>query len=143
SEQLRLTWCSLAYGFFKTKVEIGYDNGHKFHLFKCAAKRCKSKAAGVCRYQGSQDHATMLNLKSHATKCFGANAVVATFKKTPSTDRRKSIFATFAHLGQQAVSFSHCAHTIDETRAHIAQWCAENNRPMCNATTGVSPTWTA
>ncbi|KAH9036800.1 hypothetical protein EDB85DRAFT_1888658 [Lactarius pseudohatsudake] len=40
-EQLQTTWRSAVYGFFKTKVHIGYDQGHKFHFFQCAAQRCK------------------------------------------------------------------------------------------------------
>ncbi|KAH9957491.1 hypothetical protein BC827DRAFT_1137886 [Russula dissimulans] len=128
-------WHSPVYGFFKVKVEIKYEDNCKYHYFKCAARHCKGKG-GVCRYQDSQDHAAMSNLKTHAVRCFGTDAVDAAFKKGPSTTPGTSIFGAFAQLGHQPVSFSHRAHTIDETRvasfplAHIAQWCAKSNWPM-------------
>jgi hypothetical protein len=114
-ERLKKTWRSAVYGFFKNKVVIGYEDGRKYHFFECAAIRCKGKG-GVRRYQDSQDRAATLNLKTHAIKCFGADAVDAAFKKGPVTTPGASIFASFAQLGQRAVSFSHRAHTSDETR---------------------------
>lgn len=114
-ERLKKTWRSPVYGFFKNKVDIGYEEGRKYHFFKCATKRCKGKG-GVRRYQDSQDRAATSNLKTHAIRCFGADAVDAAFKKGPSTTPGASIFASFARLGQRVVSFSHRAHTSDETR---------------------------
>jgi hypothetical protein len=121
---LRKMWRSPVYGFFKVKVEIKYEDNRKYHYFKCAARRCKGKG-GVCRYQDSQDHAAMSNLKTHAVRCFGTDAVDAAFKKGPSTTPGTSIFGAFAQLGHQPVSFSHCTHTIDETR--FASF------PLCNS----------
>ncbi|KAH9952530.1 hypothetical protein BC827DRAFT_1081417, partial [Russula dissimulans] len=79
------------------------------------ARRCKGKG-GVHHYQDSQDRAATSNLKTHAVRCFGTDAVDAAFKKGPSTTPGTSIFGAFAQLGHQPVSFSHCTHTIDETR---------------------------
>ncbi len=98
---------------------IGYDNGQKFHFFKCAAKQCKANINGVQCYQDSQDHAATSNLKAHATRCFGADAIEAAFSKTQSNSCDKSIFASFACLGQQAITFSHQAHTTNEMRCVI------------------------
>jgi hypothetical protein len=97
---------------------IGTEGSRKFHFFKCAAGRCKVKGGGVRRYQDSKDRAATSNLKSHATKCFGADAVDAAFKKTTSGPgaRDGSIFASFARLGQSSVTISHRAHTTDESR---------------------------
>jgi hypothetical protein len=93
---LQKTWRSPVYGFFKSDIKIDTDNGRKFHFFKCAAKRCKVKGGGVRRYQDSQDRAGTSNLKTHAVKCFGADAVDAAFKKIPSIAPDGSIFASFA-----------------------------------------------
>ena len=87
-----------------------------FHFFKCAAKRCNVKGGGVRRYQDSQDRAATSNLKAHAIRCFGADAVDAAFNKNSSGVRDGSIFASFARLGQGSVTYSHHAHTTDETR---------------------------
>jgi len=118
SERLQKTWRSPVYGFFKTDIKIDSDNGRPYHFFKCAAKRCKVKGGGIRCYQDSKDRGGTSNLKTHAIKCFGAHAVEAAFKKTSSDTRDGSIFASFARLGQGAVTVSHRAHSIDETR-HI------------------------
>ena len=99
----------------------------------------------ISRFEG---HAATSNLKTHAIRCFGADAVNAAFNKPTSGSPDGSIFASFARLGQASVSISHRAHTTDETRyvfifdaryfsnypspfrAHLARWCAESNRPM-------------
>ncbi|KAF8232978.1 hypothetical protein L208DRAFT_1269165, partial [Tricholoma matsutake] len=107
--RLHAIWHSAVYGFFKPKILIDYDNGHKYFLSMCSK-------IGVHHYQDSQDQATTSNLKVHAMKCFGADGVNAIFNQSPSTAPSRSIFATFAHLGQKVVSFSHCAHTSDELR---------------------------
>jgi hypothetical protein len=109
------TWRSPVYGFFKSDVTIGNEGSRTFHFFKCAAKHCKGPG-GVRRYQDSQDCAATSNLKAHAIKCFGADAVDAAFKKTTSGARDGSIFASFARLGQASLSISHRAHTTDEMR---------------------------
>ena len=72
-------WHSPVYGFFKSKVVIDYDNSCKFHFFQCAAKHCKGKVKGIHHYQDLQDRAATSNLKTHATKCFGTDAVKAAF----------------------------------------------------------------
>jgi hypothetical protein len=113
---LKKTWRSPVYGFFKSDIKISTEGNRTFHFFKCAARRCKIKGGGVRRYQDSQDRAATSNLKAHAIKCFGADAVDAAFKKTTSGTRDGSIFASFTQLGQASVSISHRAHTIDETR---------------------------
>ena len=116
TERLKKSWHSPAYGFFKSNVEIGTDGDRTYHFFRCAAKRCKNKAGGVRRYQDSKDRAATSNLKTHAIKCFGANAVNAAFNKPTAGSPDGSIFACFARLGQASVSFSHRAHTTDEMR---------------------------
>ena len=52
----------------------------------------------------------------HALKCFGADAVTAACEKKEADGRDGSIFASFAHVGQQPIKFSHHVHTTEETR---------------------------
>ena len=116
-ERLQANWRSAVYGFFQAKVSVGYDEGRKYHFFKCAARKCKGKGQrGVRRYLDSKDRAATSNLKSHAVKCFGQDAVEAAFEKTQSGGRDGSIFAAFARQGQQPVKISHRAHTAEESR---------------------------
>ena len=78
-------WRSSIYGFFKAKVSIGYDEGQKFHFFKCAFKNCKGKGhKGVWHYLDSKDRAAMSNLKSHALRCFGQDLVESAFENKRS-----------------------------------------------------------
>jgi hypothetical protein len=131
SERLRCSWRSPAYGFFKTSVKIGYDDrGRKYHFFQCAAKKCKSNG-GVRRYQDSKDRSATGNLKSHAIRCFGHDAVETAFGETSKDGSRNgSIFAAFSRQGQQPNAGSHRSLTNYELRAHIARWCVESSRPV-------------
>ncbi|KAF8869644.1 hypothetical protein BD779DRAFT_1681862 [Infundibulicybe gibba] len=94
---LQATWQSPVYGFFKRDVQVGFEDGRKYHLFRCAAQKCKN-TAGVHRYQDSKDRATTSNLKAHALKCFGEAAVSAAFSKTTPCTWDGSIFASFAFV---------------------------------------------
>jgi hypothetical protein len=71
---------------------------------------------GVQRFQDSKDRAATSNLKTHAVKCFGQEAVDAAFNQTQPKGRDGSIFATFARQGQHPVKVSHRAHTKAESR---------------------------
>ena len=55
------------------------------------------------------------NLKTHALKCFGADAVAAATDKQDASNHDGSVFASFAHVGQQPVKFSHHTHTTEES----------------------------
>jgi len=117
AEHLQMNWHFPMYGFFKTKVVIGFNAGCKYHFFKCTAQKCRGKGQkGVCHYQDSKDHA---NPKSHVIKCFGCDAVDAAFANTQSGGHNGSIFAVFAWQGQQPVKVSHCAHTSKESRCAL------------------------
>ena len=82
----------------------------------CAAPKCKAPAGGVRRFQDSKDKASTANLKHHALRCFGEDAVNAAIagKKAPSLSG--SIFALFTCKGKQPVKYSHHAHTNPEVR---------------------------
>ncbi|KAF8226563.1 hypothetical protein L208DRAFT_1301300, partial [Tricholoma matsutake] len=116
-ERLSKGWCSAAYGFFKPDVKVGYDSKHKYHLFSCAAKKCKGLKGvhGIWRFQDLKDCAATSNLKSHLIKCFGQEAVNAVFNGTHPKAQDTSIFAAFARQGQQPIRISHCAHTKAES----------------------------
>ena len=116
-EHLQVSWCSSIYRFFKAKVSIQYDEGRKFHFFKCASKNCKGKGhKGVWYYLDSKDHAATSNLKSHALRCFGQDLVKSAFKNKQSEGQVGSIFAVFARQGQKSIKISHRAHTAEEVR---------------------------
>ena len=62
SARLKEGWRSAVYQFFSSNVTVGYDNGCKYHFFKCVAQRCRNKGLhGVRRYQDSKDQGTTSN----------------------------------------------------------------------------------
>jgi hypothetical protein len=113
---LKLTWRSPIYSFFQSAVEIKYENGRLYHFFACAARQCKTPARGVRRFQDKQDKNSTANLKAHAIKCFGAEAVNNAIKGSNVTGQNGSVFTQFARRGQQPVNFSYRAHTNEEAR---------------------------
>jgi hypothetical protein len=116
-EHLQVGWRSPVYAFFHAEVSVGYDEGRKYHFFKCASGKCKGKGQkGVRRYLDSKDRAATSNLKSHAVRCFSQDFVESAFKKTQPGGSDGSIFAAFARQGQQPVKISHRAHTTEESR---------------------------
>ena len=116
-ECLQVSWRSSIYGFFEAKVSIGYDEGRKFHFFKCAAKNCRERGhKGVQCYLDLKDCTAMSNLKSHALRCFCQDLVKSTFKNKQSEGQDGSIFAAFAHQGQKPIKILHRAHTAEEVR---------------------------
>ena len=145
--KLKRSWRSSVYSFFKPKVTVEMYQGRPSHFFTCAAPRCKMKAGGIRRFQDSKDKSSTANLKYHATKCFGAEAVANAANGSDIKGQSSSIFTMFARPGQQPIRYSHRAHTNAETRyamflsshtpslslfvlsAHIIKWVTESNRP--------------
>ena len=125
-ERLRRKWQSPIYAFFDFKVEIGYDtDGRKFHFFRCSAKKCLNHGLkGVHHYQDSQDRSATSNLKTHASKCFGDNNNNTAFGLKASRNGDSSIFAAFAHQGQQPVK-------VTVTNRINVRWCWNKRVPRC------------
>jgi len=69
---------------------------------------------GVRRFQDSKDKSSTANLKHHALRCFGADAVNAAVTGKKASTQNKSIFALFARKGKQLVRYSHRVHTNPE-----------------------------
>ena len=116
-ENLKKTWRSPIYTFFKPDVTLQYHEGRPYHFFACAAEKCKLRVGGVWRFQDSKDKSSTANLKHHAIRCFGEDAVNAalTSKKVQDYSSR-SIFSLFARKGKQPVKHSHRVHTNPEVR---------------------------
>lgn len=116
SEALKNTWRSPIYSFFKPDVTFQTHDGRPCHFFVCAAPKCKVRAGGVRRFQDSKDKASTANLKHHALRCFGEDAVNAAIAGKEGPSLSGSIFALFARKGKQLVKYSHRAHTNPEVR---------------------------
>ncbi|KAI0691878.1 hypothetical protein C8T65DRAFT_536554, partial [Cerioporus squamosus] len=71
---LSTKWCSWAYTFFKTDVDVVYVNDHRCLEFTCTAKTCRV-GKPVCRYLDTQDAASSGNLFKHDRQCWGDEVV--------------------------------------------------------------------
>ena len=119
-ECLKRTWRSPIYSFFKTdKVSVQYHNGRLCHFFPCAARKCKTVAGGVRRFQDSADRASTANLRHHALRCFGEEAVHNGTRGSDNNGMSGSIFSAFARQGQKPACHSHRSHTNAEVRYDI------------------------
>ena len=114
SEKLKNHWQSPIYSFFKPDITLKYYKNHPCHFFKCAAKKCKTRAGGVCCFQDSKDRASTANLKSHAIHCFGADAVNAAIDGKKAAEQDGSISTLFAHNGKRPVWYLHRVHSNPE-----------------------------
>ena len=131
SVALQKTWRSPVYNFFKRKVLVQYHDGRLCHFFQCTACSCKSSVGGIQRYQDSKDKASTANLKAHAIKCFGEEAVkIVTSAKDVEVRTTQLIFVAFAHQGQVPRNPSLHPHTNLQACAHIVKWVTENNWPI-------------
>ena len=116
TEALKDHWRLPIYTFFKPDVVFQYHEGRPCHFFPCAAPKCKVHSGGVRRYQDSKDKASTANLKHHALRCFGEDAVNAAIAGKKHTNPLRGIFALFARKGKQPVRYSHRVHTNPEVR---------------------------
>jgi len=115
-EALKRTWRSPIYTFFKVdKASVQYHDGRLSHFFPCAARKCKTTLGGMRRFQDSKDKSSTANLRHHALKCFGEDAVKGSAGNS-AAGQSASIFTLFAHKGQQPVQYSHRSHTNPEVR---------------------------
>jgi hypothetical protein len=116
SGALKNHWRSPIYSFFKPDVTFQYYEDRPCHFFKCAAPKCKVQAGGVRRFQDSKDKSSTANLKHHALRCFGADAVNTAIAGHKAAASNGTIFALFAHNGKQPVRYSHRVHSNPEVR---------------------------
>ena len=116
SAAVKKTWRSAVYSFFKSEVTIEVHEGHVAHFFVCSAKKCKTSAKGIRRYQDKADKSSTANLRHHAMRCFGEDAVKTAMKGELSVDRSGNIFNAFARQGKQPATYSHRAHSTPEFR---------------------------
>lgn len=104
------------YSFFKHDVTIQVHEGRVAHFFTCSAAKCRSGTGGVRRFQDKADKSSTANLRHHAIRCWGEDAVNAAAKGEFGVSRSGDIFSSFARQGQQPVTYSHRAHTTPEFR---------------------------
>ncbi len=110
------TWRSPIYSFFETDVTVEVHKGRVAHFFTCAAVKCRSEAGGVRCFQDKGDKSSTANLRHHALRCFGEDAVNTATKGELATSRSGNLFSRFARQGQQPVTYSHCSHSTPEFR---------------------------
>jgi len=125
-EALRLTlillarlmkrWDAPVYAFFRPMPAIIYVGDRKVHVFECAASHCKCKTRFVRRYIDTGDISSTSNLRRHAIRCWGDDAVAAADQTSNAKVAREalsnkevngSITAAFERVGKGKVTYSH------------------------------------
>jgi len=127
SEKLRKEWTSPIYAFYQSTPEIGYEDGHHYHPFKCAGRGCKKM---ICCYLDKKVAKSTSNLHKHAKSCWGEPAMWAVDQAKSATEAHEKIVAgilwdgsittAFEQHGKGKVTFSHCQHTKTEARYVMA-----------------------
>ena len=128
-------WDSTIYAFYEPNPTVEYVNGRRAHSFKCCATRCKQR---IHRYLDTKDHSSTSNMRRHAVRCWGQEAVDAARKEKNADEAREKIVKSILESGsitahferkKGKVTFSHRQHTRAETRTEIVKWVCESLRP--------------
>jgi hypothetical protein len=118
-------WDAPVYAFFRPTPAIIYVEGRKVHVFECAASHCKCKTRFVRRYIDTGDISSTSNLRRHAIRCWGDEAVAAADKTSndkvarealSNKEPNRSITAAFERVGKGKVTYAHHQHTKTEAR---------------------------
>ncbi|KAF7761286.1 hypothetical protein Agabi119p4_10695 [Agaricus bisporus var. burnettii] len=139
-DKLYQTYKSSIYVFFKPPV-YRVEGKKRFHVFECAATRCKNVHGREVKRNIDTTNATSTsNLKVHAVKCFGANVVESVgnanlddargIMKDKNNLRDSSITAAFEKLGKGKVTYSTLPPSSLQTRANHVRWMSESMRPF-------------
>ncbi|KIL60457.1 hypothetical protein M378DRAFT_83700, partial [Amanita muscaria Koide BX008] len=115
---------------------IGHEGGRRYHEFKCVAKGCRK---GVRRYLDTKDAKSTSNMRKHAKRCWGDDAVRLADEASGCDVARKSVVQPLLRDGTITASFErkkgkvtymHRQHTKTETRAEMVCWVSESLRPF-------------
>jgi hypothetical protein len=129
-------WTSPIYAFYDPVPEIGYAKGRRYHAFQCGGKSCRF----VCkRFLDKGDLNSTGNLRRHATKCWGEEALRIAEEAIDIDEARKAmkllketgnISIAFERKGKGKITYSTRQHTRTETRVELVRWVAQSFRPF-------------
>ncbi|KAF8121439.1 hypothetical protein EV363DRAFT_1185876 [Boletus edulis] len=130
-------WTSPVYAFFQPTPVIEEIGTRRSHVFKCCARGCK---VTVRRYLDTTDARSTGNMRKHAKKCWGSEALKAADSAKNAVEVREKIVGSILHTGSITQSFErkgkgkvtylHRQHTRTETKAEIVRWVCESLRPF-------------
>lgn len=102
TERLREEWTSSIYAFYAPEPFIGHEGGRRYHEFKCVAKGCRK---GVRRYLDTKDAKSTSNMRKHAKRCWGDDAVRLADEASGCDVARKSVVQPLLRDGTITASF--------------------------------------
>ncbi|KAF8547223.1 hypothetical protein OG21DRAFT_1377548, partial [Imleria badia] len=116
-------WTSPIYAFFEPKPLVEEQNGRHSHLFKCASRSCKTT---IRHYLDTKDTRSTGNMRKHARKCWGDEAVSAADDAKDMNEahtkvvrgilKNGKITQSFERKGKERATYSNIPHTCTETR---------------------------
>ncbi|TFY51890.1 hypothetical protein EVJ58_g10323, partial [Rhodofomes roseus] len=119
---MRRKWTAPVYAFFKPDPTIAYIDRRRVHVFRCANSGCKHD---VRRYLESKDATSTGNLRKHARKCWGEEALAAADRMSTASKakdsvekyrRTQNLKIAFGAASKKTFKYSTVQHTPTETR---------------------------
>ncbi|EPS93342.1 hypothetical protein FOMPIDRAFT_1091628, partial [Fomitopsis schrenkii] len=121
-DRMKRNWRAPVYAFFKPDPAITYKDGRRLHAFQCANTGCKHV---VNWYLTSSDKSSTQNLRKHARKCWGAEALEAADRMITASKakdsvekyrRTQNLKVAFGAASKKSFRYSTIQHTPTETR---------------------------
>ncbi|PBK86090.1 hypothetical protein ARMGADRAFT_870890, partial [Armillaria gallica] len=117
-------WSSPMYAFYAPVPKVDYRDGCRCHVFGCMSQSNETPCGHrIAHYLDTKDAQSMSNLRKHAQKCWGEDAVEeadeagnvgaawSLLKGAGSDKQNGSITAHFACQGKGRVTYSNRQHT--------------------------------
>lgn len=101
-DRIRKEWTSPIYAFFETIPAIEHIGTRRSHVFSCASRGCK---VTVRRYLDTKDARSTGNMRKHAKKCWGDDAVSAADDAKDATEARTKVVAGILKNGKITTAF--------------------------------------
>ena len=142
-ERLQGGWHSPMYAFFQAEVSVGYDEGHKYHFFKCASRKCKGRVKRVfatiwtqrimlpCLISRVMQLGALVRIllsqhsKRHSPEGVMDQYSLHSLAKVNNLSKYLTMLILLKNRWVLHLYFN-CSH-LWTFRAYIARWCAENN----------------
>ena len=115
-------WTVPVYAFFKPDPQIEYVDGRRTHTFQCTNTGCKHT---IRRYLSSKDGTSTSNLRKHARRCWGVEALEAADRMTTASSakasvekyrRTQNLKVAFGAASKKSFRYSTVQHTPTESR---------------------------
>jgi hypothetical protein len=98
TERMAKKWVSPIYAFYHARPAVEDDKkGRVVHIFACANSGCIQK---ICHYLDTKDAMSTSNMRKHAKKCWGLEAIALADTARDRNEAREPIMKTIRKMGR-------------------------------------------